>query len=181
MKSPDEIIMLRKAGLSRIHVGLESGDNEVLRRVRKGTDQAEQIAAGRMIREAGIELSEYVILGLGGLERTKTHSAETAEALNAIDPDFVRLRTLVPKVNTLLLHQIRKGRFQLLSPHQVLEETRDLIERLTCRTRITSDHYTNYINLDGNLPQDREHLLAKVDEALTWHEGRFRPFFIGKQ
>jgi len=71
------------------------------------------VEAGRFVKEAGIELSEYVVLGLGGLERTKEHAAATAEVLNAIEPDFVRLRTLVPKVNTLLLHQIKKGCFNL--------------------------------------------------------------------
>ncbi|MBW2016550.1 MAG: radical SAM protein [Deltaproteobacteria bacterium] len=181
MKGPGELEMLREAGLTRIHVGLESGDDEVLRRVKKGTDRAEQILAGRRVKEAGMELSEYVILGLGGVERTREHAKATAEALNAIGPDFVRLRTLVPKINTLLLHQIRKGRFRLLSPHQVLEETRDLLERLSCRCRLTSDHYTNYINLDGEIPRDRERLLAEIDRALAWSEDQFRPFFIGTQ
>jgi radical SAM superfamily enzyme YgiQ (UPF0313 family) len=181
MKSLDEMKKLRESGLNRIHVGLESGDDEVLQRVKKGTDQAEQIMAGRMVKEAAMELSEYVVLGLGGLERTEAHSAETAKALNAIGPDFVRLRTLVPKMDTLLLHQIRKGRFQVLSPHQVLAETRDLVERLTCSTRLTSDHYTNYIHLEGDLPEDKDRLLAEIDEALTWKEERFRAFFIGTQ
>lgn len=181
MKSPGEVEMLQKSGLSRVHVGLESGDDEVLRRVKKGTDQAEQILAGRMLKEAGMELSEYVLLGLGGVERSRAHSAATAEALNAIGPDFIRLRTLTPKINTLLLHQIQRGRFQLLSPHQVLEETRDLLERLTCCAKLASDHYTNYINLEGRLPQDKERLLAEIDAALARHEGTFRPFFIGRQ
>lgn len=181
MKSPQELERLREAGLSRIHVGLESGDDEVLRRVKKGTTQAEQIRAGRLVREAGIELSEYVILGLGGVERTREHSEATAEALNAIRPDFVRLRTLVPKINTLLLHQIEKGRFQLLSPHQVLEETRMLIENLECPSTLTSDHYSNYINLEGNLPEAKPRLLEEIDNALTWDESRFRPFFVGTQ
>jgi len=87
---------LREAGLSRIHVGLESGDDLILRKVKKGTTASEQIKAGRMAKEAGIELSEYVILGLGGIERSEAHAKETAEAINAIEPDFLRLRTLVP-------------------------------------------------------------------------------------
>jgi radical SAM superfamily enzyme YgiQ (UPF0313 family) len=180
-KSLEELKTLREAGLSRIHVGLESGDDEVLKRVKKGTTASEQIEAGRALREAGIELSEYVVLGLGGRERTKEHALATAEVLNAIEPDFVRLRTLVPKINTLLLHQIKKVRFQLLSPHQVLLETRQLLENLQCSTTLTSDHYTNYINLSGYLPEDKKRLLSEIDHALVLDESQFRPFFIGTQ
>lgn len=180
-KGTESLKGLREAGLTRIHVGLESGDDEILRRVKKGTTAAEQIQAGRMVREAGIEASEYVILGLGGAERTEAHALATAEAINAIEPDFVRLRTLVPKINTLLLHEIRKGRFRLLSPCQVLTETRLFLENITCRTRLTSDHYTNYLNLSGRLPGDKGRLLAEIDRALCRDESEYRPFFVGTQ
>jgi radical SAM superfamily enzyme YgiQ (UPF0313 family) len=173
--------LLRKVGLNRIHVGLESGDDTVLKRVKKGTNAAEQIRAGQIVKQAGIQLSEYIILGLGGTERSIEHVIRTAEVLNAIQPDFVRLRTLVPKINTLLLHQINKGRFQVLSPHQVLQETRLLIENLHVSTILTSDHYTNYLNLKGKLPEDKDRLLETVTQALSWNPNRFRPFFIGTQ
>jgi len=172
---------LREAGLSRIHAGLESGDDVILKRVKKGTNACEQIKAGKIVKQAGMELSEYVILGLGGVERSEIHAQKTAEAINEIEPDFVRLRTLVPKINTLLLHEIRKGRFQLLSPHQVLKETRLLLENLYCQTRLTSDHYTNYLDLSGNLPEDKKRLLDEIEQALTRDPGSFRPFFIGTQ
>ena len=178
-KGPTDLSVLRKTGLSRIHVGLESGDDEVLGWVKKGTTAAEQIKAGRMVKAAGMELSEYVILGLAGVEGSQSHALKTAEALTAIEPDFVRLRTLVPKINTLLLHQIKKGRFRLLSPQQVLRETRLLIENIRCRTFLASDHYTNYLNLSGNIPDDKARLLGEIDEALKWPSDRFRPFFIG--
>jgi radical SAM superfamily enzyme YgiQ (UPF0313 family) len=181
MKELSELMDLRHAGLSRIHVGLESGDNEVLRRVKKGTTFEEQVRAGCMIREAGMELSEYVILGLGGKELSQTHAEATAEAVSRIEPDFLRLRTLVPKIDTLLLHQIRKGEFRLLNPHQVLEETKHLIEGIRCRTTLTSDHYTNYIRLEGRLPEDRQRLISEIENAMKWDTSRFRPFFIGAQ
>ncbi len=180
-KSLEELKELKEAGLSRIHVGLESGNDEILRRVKKGTTAEEQIIAGKIVKEAGIELSEYVILGLGGTELTKEHALDTARAINEIKPDFVRLRTLVPKINTLLLYQLRKGKFKLLSPHQVLEEARLLIENINCETFITSDHHSNYINLEGRLPQEKEKLLKKIEIALSWPEERFRPFFIGTE
>ena len=175
------MIRLHEAGLSRIHVGLESGDDGILKRVKKGTTAAEQIGAGKMVKTAGLQLSEYVILGLGGMERSEIHAIKTAEALNRIQPDFVRLRTLVPKINTLLLHEIKKGRFQLLTPHQVLTETRLLLENLNCQTNLTSDHYTNYLNLSGHLPVDKDMLIGKIDRALNWDTSRFRSHFIGNQ
>jgi radical SAM superfamily enzyme YgiQ (UPF0313 family) len=172
---------LREAGLSRIHVGLESGDDEILKKVKKGTTSSEQIQAGRITKAAGLELSEYVILGLGGVARSEAHALATAEAINGIEPDFVRLRTLVPKINTLLLHEIGKGRFILLSPFQVLRETRLLIENIHCVTTLASDHYTNYVDLAGKLPEEKNRLLAEIDQALRWDLSRFRPSFVGTQ
>jgi radical SAM superfamily enzyme YgiQ (UPF0313 family) len=180
-KGPSDMARLAEAGLSRIHVGLESGDDVILKKVKKGTNASEQIKAGKMVKQAGMELSEYVILGLGGVQRSEMHALKTAAAINEIEPDFVRLRTLVPKINTLLLHQIKKGRFQLLSPHETLKETRLLLENLHCQTRLTSDHYTNYLDLSGILPEDKNRLLGEIDRALTWDPGRFRPCFIGTQ
>ncbi len=180
-KGLEELKILKEAGLSRIHVGLESGDDVILKKVKKGTTFQEQVQAGKWVKEAGIELSEYVILGLGGKERTKEHAEATAKAINEIRPDFVRLRTLVPKVNTLLLHQMKKGQFKLLTPHQVLKEARILIEHIGCNTYLTSDHYTNYINLEGKLPDAKMRLLKQIDEALKWDESAFRPFFVGTE
>lgn len=180
-KGLEDLRKLKEAGLGRIHVGLESGDDVVLRRVKKGTTAAEQIQAGKWVKEAGIELSEYVILGLGGEERTGEHALETARVLNEIEPDFVRLRTLVPKINTLLLHQVKKGRFRLLGPHGILRETRMLLENLQCSTYLASDHYTNYINLEGRLPEKKAVLLGQIDKALQWDESEFRPFFVGTE
>ncbi len=172
---------LAAAGLKRIHVGLESGDDEILRRVKKGSTAAVQIAAGQLVRQAGIELSAYVILGLGGRERSREHITATAAALNAMAPDFIRLRTLVPKINTPLLQEVMEGRFQLLGPHEVLRETQLLLSLLTIPTLITSDHYTNYLNVSGRLPEDREAMLARIEAALQRPESDFRPFFIGTQ
>ncbi|MCK4728166.1 MAG: B12-binding domain-containing radical SAM protein, partial [Desulfobacterales bacterium] len=150
-KGPIQLERLAKAGLGRIHVGIESGDDVVLRRIRKGTHARQQIEAGRWVMAAGIELSLYVILGIGGRERTREHAEETARVINEIAPDFLRLRTFVPKINTPLLEDVQAGRFEMLTPHGVLEETKALLEGLTIATTLTSDHYTNYINLYGRL------------------------------
>jgi radical SAM superfamily enzyme YgiQ (UPF0313 family) len=180
-KGLDNLKILAAAGLKRIHLGLESGDDEILAQVRKGADSRTQIAAGRLTRQAGIELNTYVILGLGGRERTDSHARETARVLGEMAPPVVRLRTLVPKINTPLLEDIQAGRFELLSPHGVIRETMALIEALTVPIRIVSDHYTNYVNVAGQLPQDQEAMLSILQKNLERDESSFRPFFIGTQ
>ena len=180
-KGKDDLRKLKENGLLRIHVGLESGDDDVLRRIKKGTDSVEQTQAGLWVKEAGIELSEYVILGIGGKERTKEHAEATARVLSAINPDFIRLRTFLPKVNTLLLHQIKKGQCQILSPHEVLRETMQIIENLDVKSQITSDHYTNYVDIHGRLPDDRKEMLKGLDEAMKKDESSFRPVYVGMQ
>lgn len=175
---------LVEAGLSRLHVGLESGHGPTLRRVKKGTDPEQQMRAGEMACKAGLELNLYVLLGLAGPEESLAHAAATAEVINQINRHgriTLRLRTLVPKVNTLLLHQMRKGRFTLCTPHQVLAETAELISRLSGPLTLTSDHYTNYLNLGGNLPHDRQHLLQTLDKAGKLGREAFREDFVGTQ
>jgi radical SAM superfamily enzyme YgiQ (UPF0313 family) len=162
-------------------VGLESGDDVILKRIRKGTSSDEQIQAGRWVIEAGIELSAYVILGIGGKEQSKSHAVKTAEVINQIAPDFLRLRTFVPKINTPLLEEVQNGSFQMLSPHEVLQETRMLLKGITASTYLTSDHYTNYINLAGQLPDDTLGLLELIETALNRDESTFRPYFVGTE
>lgn len=180
-KGLSELKRLAEAGLSRIHVGLESGDDIILKRIKKGTNSSQQIEAGKWVMEAGIELSLYVILGIGGKDRTKFHARETARVLNNISPDYIRLRTFVPKINTPLLEELKEGSFQMLGPHEILEETALLIRNLQATSYITSDHYTNYINLEGRLPQDKTRLLNEINTALKRDEKSFRPFFIGTE
>ena len=176
-----QLQQLARAGLGRIHVGLESGDDVILKKIRKGTHAAQQIEAGRWTMAAGIELSLYVILGIGGQERTREHAEQTARVLNEIAPDIVRLRTFVPKINTPLLEDVITGRFQMLGPHGVLKEAESLLEQLNVTTTLTSDHYTNYINLHGRLPEDKPKLLEQVSRALKRDESEFRPYFVGTQ
>jgi radical SAM superfamily enzyme YgiQ (UPF0313 family) len=178
-KNAQDLRRLAAAGLSRIHVGMESGDDIILKRIRKGSDCAEQIEAGKMVRAAGIELSIYVILGIGGQDRSQAHAMATARALNQICPDFIRLRTFLPKMDTPILEEICTGAFTILGPHEILIETALLIERITSHSYLTSDHYTNYINLEGWLPDDREPIIKAINTALEKDEDSFRPFFIG--
>ncbi len=180
-KGPDKLRQLANSGLGRIHVGLESGDDVILKDIHKGTHAQEQIEAGTWLMDAGIELSMYVILGIGGRKRTQEHARETARVINEISPDFVRLRTFVPKINTPILDDVLAGRFEMLTPHGILRETKEFLEGLTAKTLLTSDHYTNYINLHGRLSQDRPRLLEEINNALELDESDFRPFFIGTE
>ena len=180
-KGEGDLRRLARAGLSRVHVGLESGDDDVLRSIKKGTTRQEQIEAGQMLVRAGIENSTYVMLGIGGRARTRAHAQATASAISRIRPDCVRVRTFLPKVNTPLLREIEKGEFEVVSPYEALTELRTLVAGVECETGLASDHYTNYVNAEGVLPRDRKRLLEMVDRALAMDEGCFRPVYVGSQ
>ncbi|MBM9536115.1 radical SAM protein [Desulfobulbus alkaliphilus] len=180
-KGEVDLRRLAQAGLNRVHVGLESGHDGILAAIRKGADRSEQIRAGRMLKEAGVENSTYVMLGIGGQGLSSSHALETAAALNDIEPDYVRLRTFVPKEGTPLLRKVQTGEFIMAGPHTILGETRILVENMRAAVRLRSDHYTNYINLSGELPHDKDRMLACIDDALKRPESTFRPFFIGRE
>lgn len=180
-KGLEDMKKIAQAGLSRIHVGLESGDDIVLERVKKGSNSKIQIRAGEIVKKAKIELSEYIILGLGGKERTKEHITNTVKILNKIDPDFIRIRTFLPKINTPILEEIKNGKFQILSPHEILKETYKLISGLKVNSKIKSDHYTNYIRVDGKLPEDKKEMLSQISIELKRKENSFRKIYIGTE
>lgn len=175
-KTVDELRQLKAAGLSRIHTGMESGDDVTLERIRKGTTAAEIIQAGLKLKEAGIDTSEYYLVGIGGLDRWREHAVESARVLSSFSPDFIRLRTFVPVPGTPIYEEYKAGDFKLLTPHQALKEIELLINHLQCEgSRVLSDHISNYWNINGYLPDDREEMLAEIKTALQVPENRFRP------
>ncbi len=180
-KGPEALEELGQAGLARIHVGVESGEDLILTRIKKGATARDHIEAGRMARAAGIDLNAYVILGIGGREGSEAHARETARVINEMAPAVVRLRTFVPKINTPLLADVQAGRFEMLSPHQVLAETMALLEGITIAVQVASDHYTNYLEVGGRLPEDRDAMLEELRRGLRRDESTFRPLFIGTQ
>lgn len=173
-KPLEDLKLLREAGLNRIHSGMESGDDVVLEKIQKGASAAEIIAAGLRVKEAGIEISEYMLLGIGGVERWQEHARESARVLSAIDPHFIRLRTYTPVPKTPLGQEYLKGDFKLPSPHGILRELRLFIENLDGTGWLLSDHISNYVNVNGRLPHDREAMLALVDKALSIDESYFQ-------
>lgn len=173
-KSQADLILLKEAGLSRVHMGMESGDDITLQNIMKGTDAAEIIAAGLKLKKAGIQTSEYYLVGIAGKARWREHAENSARVLSAFSPDFIRLRTFAPERNTPILEDINTGNFQCLSPHEALQEIRVLIENLHCEnSMVLSDHITNYCNINGLIPRDRDKMLAEIDKALQIDESRF--------
>ena len=175
LKNISEFLRLKEAGLTRIHSGMESGDDEVLRRIKKGFTASEMIEEGLKVRGAGIELSEYILIGIGGRERTQEHALESARVLNAFTPDFVRLRTYVPWKRTPLYEDYKQEKFLLLSPHEALKETRLLIAHLEGPFKLLSDHVLNFARVNGIIPEDKPILLETLDRLLAVPENEFRP------
>jgi len=172
-KSLDDLKKLRKAGLSRLHVGLESGDDAILKELKKGATAEEMIRAGHKALEAGFELSEYVMPGLGGVERWESHARETACVLNRIDPHFIRLRTLnlamVP--DAPLSEKARRGEFTAQPLEGLVTEVRTLVEELKVTSLFVGNDFAhNYYltDIDGTLPEDRGKMLKTLDTAMEW-------------
>ncbi|MCX6013001.1 MAG: radical SAM protein [Chloroflexi bacterium] len=165
-KSLDDLKRLYKAGLTRLHIGLETGSNIILTDIDKGATAEEMILAGKKIIESGISLSEYVILGLGGKDKWQEHAIETARVLNIINPDYIRLRTLILKPGTPLYNKQISGQFKLLTPEEVLKEEKVLIENLNVTSMVVSDHISNYLQIDGKMPDDKPAMLDKIQNML---------------
>jgi len=181
-RRPDQLAMLREAGLNRIHIGLESGYDPVLRIMKKGSTAAEHIQAGCLVREAGISLSEYVMPGLGGKRWWREHALATADVLNRINPDFIRLRSLrVPKTAPLS-EKIDNGEIELLDDDGVVREIRLFIENLDGITStLTSDHIMNLLEeISGTLPDDKEKMLSVADRYLDLDEEERIIYKVGR-
>ncbi len=168
VKTVEELRKIRTAGLSRIHIGMESGSDDVLKLVRKGVTGDEHIIAGKKVVEAGFELSEYFMPGLGGKKFTAENSAETARVLNAVNPSFIRIRTTTPVPGTDLFQMMEKGEWEPLSETGKVEELKSMIEALTgIDSYIQSDHMMNLIeDSNGKLPEDKEKILAPLNKFL---------------
>lgn len=186
-KKVEELKALREAGLSRLHVGLESGDEEVLRRMNKGLTPQEIVEGGKKAKEAGLELSLYYILGLGGQDRWEEHARNTARVLNEVNPEFVRVRRLVPLRGTPLFEEWRKGDFKLQTPHRELRELKLLVEELEFSGRLCFDHFANpfYLTSTGpcwvfdqsyegyRFPSEKDEVLKRIEEGLEREEALY--------
>ena len=169
---------IKDAGLTRVHVGLESGDKETLEFMQKGATPEEMIAGGKSAKDVGFELSFYILIGAGGKERLKEHAVESARVCNEVNPDFIRLRTLVVQRGSLLEEKMNSGQYKPTSPIEKLEEVKTFIENLNVKNcELASDHFTNniwvnnevvYRGVYGILPQDKQDMLDIINYTLDF-------------
>lgn len=167
-KTPGELRLLREHGLARAYLGVETGSDEVLRKVKKGVGAAEMLEAGVRLREAGMDLWVMVLLGLAGRgEAGVRHILDTAAMVNEMRPRHLSALTLTLYPGTELYRDYRAGRFDPVTPVDALREVRLLIDKLDVNPlHFTCDHASNYVPLKGSLPQDREKFLSRLDMAL---------------
>ncbi|MBU2552408.1 MAG: radical SAM protein [Proteobacteria bacterium] len=182
-KTQDELDRIRQAGLNRIHVGMESGSDTVLKFMKKGVTAEAHIQAGRMIKAAGIELSEYWMPGLGGRAWWREHALESARVLSAVNPDFIRLRTLRVPEPIPLYQQVASGEFEPQSDDEVIEEIRLFIDHLEGITSfLASDHIMNLLqDVEGYLPRDKDFMLAAIDRYLDLEPDRRLHYRLGRR
>lgn len=166
--SDGNLRQMAEAGLSRIHIGMESGSDKVLARVCKGVDKKNHITAGLKVKQAGMELSEYIMPGLGGRELSEEHAKESADALNRINPDFIRLRSLAIPNHVELYEEYKRGEFEKLSDKETAQELLLFLETLDgISSTLKSDHILNlFEDVEGIYPQDKEKLVGIVRSFL---------------
>jgi radical SAM superfamily enzyme YgiQ (UPF0313 family) len=165
-KTDEDLKIIREAGLNKLYMGVESGDPVILERICKGVKAEDTLAACLKLKKAGFMLSTTVVQGLGGKERWREHATATAELLNRIQPDELRLHTLMLEPGAPLYDQVQSGAFIPCGPEEIFQEARLLIQGLELDCQLFS-HGSNYLLLRGKLPQDKENLLRLIDSALT--------------
>jgi radical SAM superfamily enzyme YgiQ (UPF0313 family) len=154
-KSFDELKFIRDAGLTRLHVGLETGSGKLLEKIRKGITPDEFAEACFKVKDAGFEISIYVFLGLGGEDMWAEHATETAALLSRIDPHYIRVRMLQPHPGSEIYADMLEGRFNKALSRTVLKEQKKFLENTDVSSSYLSDHLTNYLPVNGVLPKDR--------------------------
>ena len=183
-KSQEELAGIRKAGLDRLHVGIETGDDALLKKTKKGVTVEEHVDGGRKAIKAGFQLSEYWMPGLGGKEDWENHAKNTALVLNGINPHYIRSRPFSPRAGTPIHDDYEKGKLTLLSPREMLIELKLMIETLDVTSKVCFDHAGNdWVNRNGQLlftqsyegykfPEEKPRVLELIEEGVEAQEGR---------
>ena len=165
-KSDDELADLRRRGLRILYTGLESGDEDTLAAVEKGATVAEIVEAVKRARAAGMATSVMVLVGLAGVERSLEHARRSAEAINAMAPNYTALLTYTPTPHSPLAGRVARGEIALPSPRESILEIREFVAGVACETYFTCNHASNYVPLTGRLPRAKDAILAALDSAL---------------
>ncbi|MFH2129177.1 MAG: radical SAM protein [bacterium] len=178
-KEPDQLQAIREAGLERLHVGLETGDDELLLEIKKGVTSEEQIIAGKKAMAAGFQLSEYWMPGLGGKEKSLQHAENTARVLNEIDPHYIRSRPFFPYPGTPIQQDFARGKFKLLTVGEQLTELKRMMEKLNFTAKVCFDHDGNHwtdengrrlfsLDYEGyQFPLEKPRVLALIEKGLA--------------
>ncbi|OPX36174.1 MAG: radical SAM protein [Desulfobacteraceae bacterium 4484_190.2] len=168
MKSPEELIQLKKNGLGILYLGVETGDAELLKEIRKGTSAENLINMGRKVRDAGIKLSVTVLLGIAGRQRSLEHARATGELLSAMDPNYVGALTVMLIPGTPLYDDFESGKFELPDERGFLLELREMIAHTNLsRGLFFSNHASNYLPVKARLPKGKQQALDQIDGALN--------------
>jgi len=181
--SAEDMTRIADAGLNRIHVGMESAADEVLDFIKKGVDKQTQIVAGQKVKAAGIELSEYFMPGLGGAQFSEENALETADAINQINPDFIRIRTLAIPESVELFKDVQSGDFTRIGDLQMAEELLLLLDNLNGITStVKSDHILNlFQEVEGRLPEDKEQMTAPIRKFLEMQPEEQLLYMVGRR
>ena len=169
-KTPEELAIIRKAGLQRAYLGVETGDGELLKRVRKGVDAAQMLEAGQRLVAAGFDLWAIVITGLqgGGREALERNAALTARMINDMKPRHLSSMTLMAIEGTPLYEEVQEGKLALQTPFETLLEIRELVRQIELSgLHYTSNHASNYLSIKGTLKEDRAEILARLDAVIA--------------
>jgi radical SAM superfamily enzyme YgiQ (UPF0313 family) len=168
-KSMDELRSLRAAGLTKAYLGVETGDERLLREVHKGVTYDEMLRAGRNLIEAGINLSSMILLGLAGRGgRSEEHALATAKITNEMAPQYLAALTVTPVPGTALYSKMQRGEFQLLDPFETLEEMKLLFENLTVdNMKFVGIHASNYLPINGTLQKDKTRMVETINSVLA--------------
>jgi len=169
-KTPEELGRLKERKLDLLYLGIETGNDDLLKRVGKGATAGQIVEGGRKAIQAGLRLSAFIILGLGGVEGSPAHAKDSARVVNAIDPQFLATLTLIPLPDALTYEERIMGRgFRLVDPVQSLQELRWFVEDLELsRCKFGTEHASNYLPISGMmLPRDKDEILRRIDKALS--------------
>ncbi len=179
----EQFLQLKSAGLNRIHSGFETGCDEVLQLIGKGTTQKQQIEGGQKVKKAGIELSIYFMPGAGGKQYTEKNAIDTANVINAVNPDFVRLRTFVVKSDSLMYDIVKSGEFTECSDIEKLLEIKIMLEHIqNCNGYLASDHIINLLqNVNGYLDKDKNAMLDYINTFLALPRKTQRKYQIARR
>ena len=180
IRSVAEMQELRELGLTLYYLGIESGNDTVLERLKKGVDSEEMIRVARKAGEAGVKLSTMILLGVGNRDLGRAHAQDSARVVNAIAPRFVSTLVVTPVDGTELYSETERGEFELLDPIELAHELREFLAGLELKSTVfRSNHASNYLSVAGNLPKDKERMLAALDEALNSPEAApFKPEWL---